>query len=111
MHIKWKKLLFRLVGLNFLSQEAGKWLQHFKEDLKTRLRCWILRGSFLILMFVLLKLAFLLGLIGLSLYLNERFYSTYQGFLVVAGGCLGIILLLFIILQLFGFKKKETRNW
>lgn len=112
MRIKWIKLLFRLVGLNFLSHEAGKWVHHFKEDLKGSLRYWMVRGILGVFMFILVKIAFIFGLVALGFYLNERFYSTYQGFLLVAGGCLGVTILLLVILQLFGFKRKrKSGSW
>jgi hypothetical protein len=110
MQIKWKKLLFRLVGLNLLSQEASKWLNQFKEYLKVRTKYLLLRVSLGILIFSLFKVAFIFTLIALSLYLNERFYSTYQGFLLVAGGCVGCIMLLLLITKVAFTSKKDIEN-
>mgnify|MGYP007080364551 CR=1 FL=1 len=38
---------------------------------------------------------------------QEAVESSYQGFLIVAGGCLGLMLLLLVIIKLFGSKNKS----
>jgi hypothetical protein len=107
MGIKWKKLLFKLLGFNYLSQEAGKFVHHLKEELKANLVHWMLKGSLWVLLFVLFNLAFIFSLVALALYLNEQLYSSYQGFLIVAGGCLGLMLLSLGIIKLLGSKKED----
>jgi membrane-bound ClpP family serine protease len=107
MQFEWRKLLFRLVGLDFLSQEAGKFISRLKEELRANLIHWMLKGSLWLFLFLLFNLAFIFGLVALGLYLNEVLYSNYQGFLIVAGICLGLMLLLLGIIKLFGSKKKD----
>jgi hypothetical protein len=107
MQFKWKKLLFRVLGLNSLYEEAGEFMFHLKEELRVTLVAWMLKGSLWFFLFVLFNLALIFGLVALALYLNERLYSSYQGFLIVAGGCLGLMLLLLGIMKLFGSKNKS----
>ncbi len=101
MHFKWSKLLLRLLGFELLSKEVSNWVMR----LQAKLRQWMLKMSVWFGIFLLLKLAFIFGLVALALYLNELYYSNYIGFVLVAGGCLGLMLLLLIIMKLVWSKE------
>jgi len=103
MRFKLRKLLLRLIGFELLLKEMTRLLHRgmdsIKEEVNQKLRALLLQGLLLLLLIGLLGLAFVFGMLALALYLNEVFYSAYQGFLVVAGGCLGLAIPLLILIK------------
>ena len=100
MRPSWKKLLFRLLGLELLGKELLKLLAQGLHSFKTRLRRKLLALAFKLLAgllgLALVLMAIFFSFTALALYLNSVLSSFYLGFLVVAGGCAGIVLLAFL---------------
>lgn len=69
----------------------------FRADIKKKLAALAMKATLLLMVIGLLQCALLLGLGALGLYLGTVLGSSYQGFLVVSGGCVGLafIFLLF----------------
>ena len=110
MRFKWRKLLFRLIGFELLSQEAIKLIyksmHNVREEGNKKLMKLMLQGMLLIGMLLLFNLALGFSLFALALYLNEVFYSTYKGLLLVAGICIVLLLMLLVVLKMHSNKKK-----
>jgi hypothetical protein len=94
MRIKWKKILPQLLWFELLAVEPIKLLVKGLRSLKTgmirKLVTWAAKVAIL-LAFAHCALLFFLG--ALALYLNDLLGSSYQGFLIVSGGCLVLLLL------------------
>jgi uncharacterized RDD family membrane protein YckC len=101
MRIKWTKILFRLLGFELLARELiklfAKGLHSFKEDIRKRLVAWAIKAAILLLLLGIAQVALLFGLSALALYLNTLLGSSYQGFLLVSGGCMASLLLLWLL--------------
>jgi len=106
MNFKWKRLLFRLIGLEFLSKEVSKYMHSITEELALKFKKLMLQSMLWLLMILLFNLALFFSLLALSLYLNELFCSAYQGFFVVAGGCIALMLVLLGIVKFFWANKE-----
>ena len=101
MRIKWNKILFGLLGLELLASEPvkqfAKGLYGFKTGFRKWLVAWVIRVAVLLLLLGLAQGALLFGLGALALYLNTLLGSSYQGFLVVSGGCVALLLLCWLL--------------
>lgn len=97
MRINLKKLLWGLLGFELLAKESTKLLAKsvysLRRQFRRRLTVWIIRLVLLLLLVGLIHSAVLLGFVALALYLNTWLESSYQGFLLVAGGCMSLLLL------------------
>ncbi len=93
-----KKIFFPLFGLELLRKEVYKLFvqgaQYAKESVRKELFVLLRKALVVLLVLGLFFVTLLLLLAALALYLNEVLGSGYQGFLVVAGGCVGVVLLL-----------------
>lgn len=110
MRIKLGKLLLRFVGFELLAREFAKILVHSLGGLQGRLEKMLWP--------VLMKLGALLGLawvacigvlfalMALAQYLNGRFGGAYQGFVVVAAACAGMIALSVLVVCLRRILRK-----
>ncbi len=102
MYIKWTKILFRLLGFRLLAKELIKLLlslgsHSFKGEIKKRLVPSTIKMVILMLLLGIGHGALLFGLGALALYLNVLLGSSYQGFLLVSGGCIALLLLLWLL--------------
>ena len=108
MRLKLKKVLLRLLGFKLLLRKILKLLykrmHSIQEAVNQKLWRFFFKGLALLLLLGLLGLAFVFSMLALALYLNEVCYSTYQGFLLVAGGCIGLLILLS---ALYWFRNKR----
>lgn len=93
MRIKWTKVFFRLLGFELLAKEIIKQLVRdlcgFKAGMRKRLTAWTIK---VVILLVLAHGTLLFGLGALALYLNALLDSSYQGLLVVSGGCAVLLL-------------------
>ena len=62
---------------------------------------WTVRLVLLLLLLGLAQCALFFGLGALALYLNTLLGSSYQGWLVVAGGCAALVLLLLLLCRVY----------
>ena len=89
MRIRWKGLLLRLILLELLAIEPirffAKSLYSIKKEAKRQLMSFVIK-TLACLLFVHFTLLFGFG--ALAFYLNDLLDSSYQGFLLVAGGCM-----------------------
>ena len=96
-----KKVLFRLLGFELLAKALIRLLvsglQSFRAELRKKLVAWAIKGAILLCLVGLLHCAVLFGLGALALYLNTLLDSNYQGFLLVSGGCVALLLLLLLL--------------
>jgi len=101
MRKKWKNLLFQLIGFELLAPEFirlfAKGVYNFKADLRKRLVAWAVKAVILLLLLSFAQGALFFGLGALALYLNALLGSSYQGFLFVAGGCVALLLLFWLL--------------
>lgn len=101
-----KKILFRLLGFELLAKALIRLLvsglHSFRAALRKKLIAWALQGAILLLLVGLLHCAVLFGLGALALYLNTLLDSGYQGFLLVSGGCVALLLLLLLLSRVRG---------
>ena len=100
-----KRLLLRLLGFELLAQELVRLIirgaYHFRTELNKRLAALAFKGTMLLLIVGLMQCALLLGLGGLALYLNSLLESSYEGFLLVSGGCVVLSFLLLLLSRLW----------
>ena len=100
-----RRLIIRLLGLELLTQELVRLLirgvYNFKADLKKKLAALAMRAVILLLVVGLLHLALLFGLGALALYLSTLLGSSYKGLLAVAGGCMGVSIVLLLLSRLW----------
>ncbi len=101
MLISLRKIFFRLLSLDFLAKRfigffTGR-LQSLKTELRKKLLALVLRVFVWVLLIGLVQIALLFGFAALALYLNHVLESSYYGFLVVAGGCTGLLLVLLML--------------
>jgi hypothetical protein len=101
MRIKWKKIFFRLLGFELLAVELiellARGLRGFKAEMRRRLITWAIKVAIVLLLLGLAHCALLFGLGAMALYLNDLLGSSYQGFLIVSGGCVALLLLLWLL--------------
>jgi hypothetical protein len=101
MRIKWKKILSQLLWFELLAVEPlkllAKGLYSFKTGTRKRLVAWGIKIAIVLLLLALAHCALLFGLGALALYLNTLLDSSYQGFLMVSGGCIVLLLLCWIL--------------
>ena len=76
----------------------------FKAEVRKRLIVWAIKLAVLLLLLGLAHCALLFGLGALALYLNNLFGNSYQGFLIVSGGCMAFLLLFFLLYRIHGRK-------
>jgi hypothetical protein len=95
MRLKWKKILSQLLWFELLAVEPIKLLVKGLRSLKTgvirKLATWVAKIAILL---AVAHCALLFCLGALALYLNDLLGSSYQGFLIVSGGCWVLLLLL-----------------
>ena len=100
-----KRLLLRLLGFELLAQElirvVLRSVYSLKTDLKKKLAALAVRATILLIVIGLLHCALILGLGALALYLNALLGSSYQGFFIVAGGCVGLSMMLLLLSRLW----------
>lgn len=100
-----KRLLLRLLGFELLAQElirlTIRGVYSLKADFKKKLAALAIRATILLFVIGLLQFALLFGLGALALYLSTLLGSTYQGLLAVAGGCVGLALILLLLGRLW----------
>jgi len=100
------KLIFRTIRAEFVFKEAAHFFHKELQAIKITLSKKIAKmlGKALLWLFLLIGLVVgaVLGLVGLALYLNDLFYSSYKGFLAVSGGCMLVTLGTFLVVT---FKK------
>jgi hypothetical protein len=98
MRIKWIKVFFRLLSFELLAVELigllARGLRSFKAEMRRELATWAIKVAFALLLLGLAHCALLFGLVAMALYFNDLLDSSYQGFLVVSGGCVTLLLLL-----------------
>ena len=98
MRFRIKKVLFRLVGFELLRKEVAKLLYRgihsIKEEVNKKLMGFVIKAMLLLLLMGLFGLAFVFSMLALALYFNEVLCSGYKGFLIVSGGCIGLLILL-----------------
>ncbi len=104
MRNKWTKLFFGLLGFELLGSELikqlAKGLRGLKIDLRRLLVAWVIKAATLLLLLFIAQGALLFGLGALALYLNTLLSSSYQGFLIVSGGCTVLLLLSWLLSRL-----------
>lgn len=95
------RMLLRLIGFELLAQELIKLMirgaYNFREDIKKKLAALAIKGAVLLVVIGLLQCALFLGVAALALYLGTVLGGSYQGFLAVAGGCIGLSLVLLLV--------------
>ncbi|MEL6358354.1 MAG: hypothetical protein AAFQ01_00260 [Bacteroidota bacterium] len=100
-----KRLLLRLLGFELLAQElirvVLRSVYSLKTDFKKKLAALAVRATILLMVIGLLHCALLFGLGALALYLSALLGSSYQGFLIVAGGCVGLSIVLLLLSRLW----------
>ncbi len=100
-----KRLLLRLLGFELVTQElirlVVKSVYSLRADLKKKLAALAIRATILLLVIGLLHGALLLGLGALALYLSALLGSSYQGFLIGGGGCVGLSMILLLLSRLW----------
>lgn len=103
MRIKWKKILFQLLWFELFAVEPikllAKGLHSLKADMRRRLVAWAIKIAIVLLLLALAHCALLFGLGALALYLNTLLDSSYQGFLMVSGGCVASLLLCWMLIR------------
>ena len=118
--MKLKRILFRFLVLEILAKNFNKLLIRRLQDFQVIIRQWLVElGMKVLILFIFIGLAqfsLLFGLGALALYLNEVFGSSYQGFLAVSGGCVGILLLLLLLrsmryLQQTAKQERKNKGW
>jgi hypothetical protein len=101
MRIKWRKIFFRLLGFELLAVELVRLLTRvmhsFKTEMRRELAAWAIKVAFVLLLLGIVHCALLFGLVAMALYVNGLLNSSYQGFLVVSGGCVTLLLLLWCL--------------
>jgi len=104
MRIQWKKILLQLLWFELLAVEPikllAKGLYGFKAEMKKRLVAWAIKVAIALLLLALAHCALLFSLGALALYLNTLLGSSYQGFLMVSGGCVALLLLLWMAIRM-----------
>jgi len=103
MRIRFKKLLFQLLGFELVVKEIFEFFKRGINGLNAKIRkklmALAIKAIIVMLFIMLFNIALCFALIALALYFNEMLGSSYQGFFVVSAGCLVLLLLLFIILK------------
>ena len=109
MAIKFKRLLFRLLGgellLAGLAELLSRVFTHFKEEIKKMLAALAAKAALFLLIWTLLRFALFFAFVALALYFNALLESTYLGFLLVAGGCVLTSFLLLLLSRVHWGRK------
>ena len=94
-------MLFRLLGFELLAPELiklfARGLYGFKAEMRKILIAWAVKIAILLLLLGLCQCVLLFGLGALALYLNALLGSSYQGFCIVSGGCIALLLLCWLL--------------
>ncbi len=114
MKLKVKRLLLRLLGLNFFLEEllfnlCKKKLKIWKLEAQEKIAEFIARGVITLLLVGLLGFASLFINLAIALYLNAAYNSSYLGFLIVAGVYMLLFLFVFIFKEARWFRKFFSR--
>ncbi len=99
------KTLFRLLVLELLSARLARWAHSSRVIRQKNLSTWVVGGMVLAFLVSLMCCALLFGFLALALYLNTVFGSSYLGFLLVSGGCVGLLLLLLLLAWLRWYRS------
>lgn len=98
MYAKWRNFLSRMLWFELLPMGIVRLflggLYRLNTGKKRRMMVWVAKMAVVCLPLMLFHCALLFGLGSFALYLNDLLGSSYQGFLVVSGGCLVLFLLL-----------------
>jgi len=101
MRIPWKKILFWLLKGELFALEIFRLLirelPSLKKAFRKQLTTWSLKLISVIFLVLLAYTVLLFGLVGLALYFNVWLGSSYQGFLLVAGGSFVFLLLVWLL--------------
>lgn len=104
MRNRWTKILWGLLGFELLSsgliKQLARGLRGLKIDFRRWLVAWAIKAAILLLLLCLAQGALLFGLGALALYLNSLLNSSYQGLLIVSGGCTALLLLSWLLSRL-----------
>jgi hypothetical protein len=104
MRFPFIKLLFKMVGTELLFKEAMRLfhreLNVIKEEIGKKLGKIIAKGLLWLLISTLLMIGCVFVLLALALYLNEVFYSSFKGLLIVGGGCILLVLIVVLIVTM-----------
>ena len=104
MRNKWIKIFLGLLGFEVLGsgliKQLTRGLSGLKMDFRRWLVAWAVKAAILLLLLCLAQGALLFGLGALALYLNSLLDSSYQGFLIVSGGCTALLLLSWLLSRL-----------
>ena len=109
MIFKLVKLVYKAFATSFFLQEITELfkqeMQRIQEEMQKKINSFLLKIALWIFTILLLFLVCAFLLIGLASYINDMLYSSYKGFLVVAGVCLLLSFLLGIISKVTTKKK------
>lgn len=105
------KLLFKVVGTQFLLQQPLRLfhqeVDNIKEGVQKKMAKIVLKIVLWLSIATILMASCVFALVALALYLNEILSSSYKGFLLVAGGCALLVLVVLLIVSLRGTSNKE----
>ncbi len=105
------KFLFKAVGVDLLLRHSVRLFHqetnNIKEEIQKKIAKIVLKVILWLSLATLLMIGFVFGLLALAFYLNEILYSSYKGFLLVAGGCIVLDLLVLLVVSLSGTSNKE----
>jgi hypothetical protein len=105
------KFLFKAVGFELLLREPVRLFQQeinsIKEEIRKKMAKLVLKVMLWLSLATLLMVSCVFALLALAFYLNEILYSNYKGFLLVAGGCMVVDLLVLLIVSLRGWGNKD----
>jgi energy-coupling factor transporter transmembrane protein EcfT len=111
MFAKIVKLVFKAFGIELLIKElmqiVYKELAILKEEFNKKLAKLLLKFIVVTVIVTFFFFSLLFGLIALGFYLNELFYSTYKGFLIIASSFFIIGALCVIFAKLFQRPKNR----
>ena len=114
MKLKVKRLLLRLLGLDFLLQELlfnlfKKKLKIWKLEAQEKIADCIAKGVIMLLLVGLLSFGSLFINLAIAFSLNAAYDSFYLGFLIVAGVYILLFLFVFILKKARWFRKFFSR--
>lgn len=105
------KFLLKVVGFELLlkhpMQLFHQQIDNIKEEIQKKMAKMVLKVMLWLSLATLLMVSCVFALLALAFYLNEILYSNYKGFLLVAGGCIVLDLLVLLIVSLRGTSKKD----
>lgn len=105
------KLLFQEILLGNILSAPLRLLQReiitIKEEFSKKVAEFLLKILWGLFLVILLIVGFFFGLLALAIYLNELWYSTYKGFLVVGTVC---VLVSVVALSFFNPRSSSKKN-